>query len=331
MKECISDLPCWHKSPPNSTRRMEFFVVLFSIAVFINEARSRPIFTPLSPAASVRDIRETPWNAYLATSTLTSGCSASIIGRRKVLTAARCTCGQTLADLRVATAAATLSLASRDVRVYSISKKAEPDTYSAQKDCNNVAAHYDAISILDTQTDIIFDEMTQPIEIDFRPTYSLSEVNITGFAAATKLHRQLTAFTGDVFACGNSSKLWCLSNVWTPTGASSEFEAGGPLMRCENETEKCRQVGVNITISNSYTFFASTHANEEFIRMHLYEDKYKYIPRLERRTNQGNKSDDDPFSDPKYETAFFVLVFLVFTFSILLLIGFLIYLSWQGA
>lgn len=236
---------------------VKLVIRLIFLSVVFSAIKARPqqrIFNGFE----VKDIRQFPWNAYLDT-----GCSASIIGRRKILTAAHCTCGQSADQFKVMTGATNVS--SADGRWYQVLKVYEHPDYAAWSDCRRVRPN--DVAILQTKSDIMFDAKVQPIEIEFnRIAYETPVINM-GYGS--------DGWTSGVLRYANNKAWNCAKGggmmLCTSRMENSIFfgDSGGPIVTCSGQHRSCRQIGINSGGGGSNAYYTSAYEQGDFIKKYM--------------------------------------------------------------
>ena len=182
--------------------------------------------------------------------------------RRKILTAAHCTCGQNATRFWIMVGA-TQRYSSQG-RWYNIVRKYEYPNYLAQRNCRLVRA--DDIAILETANDIVFDDKAQPIEVEFNRINDQTDVINMGFGSDGRNSGVLKYVRNRAWNCPmTGGTMLCSSR----RESSVYFgDSGGPIVTCSDPRRPCRQIGVNSGIGG-YSFYTSTNVQANFIQKYM--------------------------------------------------------------
>lgn len=166
----------------------------------------------------------------------------------------------------------------------------------------------DDISLLVMQRDLVFDEETQPIEMDISPISGVLKIAIVGYGGRT---RMLRYFMADAFLCGTNHKLLCTSTATEKTSIDSA-NARGPLLQCNLKAKICRQIGVAIAGNSTYSIFASMHVQADFIKKYVFKVKSEI---------RGSYKDCSRFTEPSHAKRYVILASIFLFIAIVLAVG----------
>lgn len=239
--------------------RTSISVTILASALVVFAARRARIHNGLA----ARDIRQFPWVVFLSERQFIL-CTASLIGRTKILTAAHCVCDKRVEDLVVVTR--YLGQDGKYAKSYTVRAKHTHPKFLTFRACN-IYGQYD-LSILETHENIELNFQTQVINVDFNPLKNNSDVIIQGYGENESGRAGILryAFTKAYNCKSGKERFVCASTIGNRI---SYGDSGGPLVACET-FNTCRQVGVNSFFDDAkFAGFASTHVEADFIRNHM--------------------------------------------------------------
>lgn len=224
-----------------------FFFLLFATTWEASWARRR---RRSAVRSVVNDISRFPWNARLAG----VDCSASILDRHMVMTAAHCVCNQSLTALNV-TVGSTLVDGKKPLEIQAARVLIHPNFTTCNKtDENDIAFIY-------TTKPIPFGRNVGKISICLPECFRAAKRGaLMGYGSRAGKARALKYGSGRVEICGNK---FCVHD-----GMSQIFDGddGGPLV-IPCGFSHCQLAVITNSDANRNIFFAKIKTQEEFLSL----------------------------------------------------------------
>ena len=248
---------------------------LFLTLVTISKAEAR--HQPRVRNGHRLDIRSAPWMAYM-TDFDGFPCSASVIGRRQLITAQHCTCTRPARSLYIITGKTFIDVKNEkqlyrnSTSLIRVVRKFEHPRYFIKTYVHN-SCFTDGTPIFEDFTILYVDRdlrgrRTRPIELDFSPRFYVKNAIVMGYGLDENRKKgMLKYYVGD-FTMRNYELGTMLCHTLWFQGRPGGGDSGGPIVKCSKE--KCRLIGVVSGGSGREECFASTYQQREFLKRYSY-------------------------------------------------------------